>query len=642
MSCGAGSRSAAWRSSRALATLITGLLDPRVGAVVAGTCLMGLGAYLLTRAGAGRGEQRSVAARAQLSERVVETTQVADELLMWQAGERAVTAVAEASDEVAAGSVRSARWLGLGRAIALSGCGTGVASVALLTAPAVTAGHLGAPLAALLVLVPLALGEVVVPVVDAGTASARARAAESRLTALLSLTPAVTAPATPADASDSTAVEVSGVTASWDDRPALRDLSLSVPSGRRVGIVGPSGSGKSTLAALFLRFVDPVEGSVRLGGVELPRLALDDVRRSVGLVDDDPHVFATTVAENVRLARPSASDDDIEEALRDAGLAPWLDGPGRRARHATGRRRSSRVRWRAGQVGRGPVAPGRPAGARARRADRSSRPRDGGAAGRPDPGRRQRSRGRLDHPRAGRTRPPGRRRPPRHERRCYTYPMSEAPTPIRVFLLDDHEVVRQGLRALLESGGDIEVVGESGLAAEAAARIPALRPHVAVLDARLPDGSGIEVCRTVRGVDPDIKALILTSYDDDEALFAAIMAGAAGYVLKEITGQDLIGAVRQVAAGNSLIDPVLTARVLERVRNGPGTAPELAGLTEQELKLLALIAEGLTNRQIGERMFLAEKTVKNYVSSILAKLGLERRTQAAVLASKLLGQDGQS
>ncbi len=217
--------------------------------------------------------------------------------------------------------------------------------------------------------------------------------------------------------------------------------------------------------------------------------------------------------------------------------------------------------------------------------------------------------------------------------------MSEAETPIRVFLLDDHEVVRQGLRALLESGGDIVVVGESGLAQEAAARIPALRPDVAVLDARLPDGSGIEVCRTVRAVDPAIKALILTSYDDDEALFAAIMAGAAGYVLKEITGQDLIGAVHQVAAGNSLIDPALTARVLERVRNGPGTAPELAGLTEQELKLLALIAEGLTNRQIGERMFLAEKTVKNYVSSILAKLGLERRTQAAVLAAKLLSPD---
>jgi two-component system response regulator DevR len=210
---------------------------------------------------------------------------------------------------------------------------------------------------------------------------------------------------------------------------------------------------------------------------------------------------------------------------------------------------------------------------------------------------------------------------------------------IRVFLLDDHEVVRQGLRALLESAGDIEVVGESGSAIEATARIPALRPHVAVLDARLPDGSGIEVCRAVRAVDPNVHALILTSYDDDEALFAAIMAGAAGYVLKEITGQDLIGAVRQVAGGNSLIDPALTARVLDRVRNGPGTAPELAELTDQELKLLGLIAEGLTNRQIGERMFLAEKTVKNYVSSILAKLGLERRTQAAVLASKLLAPD---
>jgi DNA-binding NarL/FixJ family response regulator len=207
---------------------------------------------------------------------------------------------------------------------------------------------------------------------------------------------------------------------------------------------------------------------------------------------------------------------------------------------------------------------------------------------------------------------------------------------IRVYLLDDHEVVRQGLRSLLEGAGDIEVVGESGSAVDATHRIPALRPHVAVLDGRLPDGSGIEVCRAVRAVDPDIKALILTSYDDDEALFAAIMAGAAGYVLKEIKGNDLVSAVRQVAAGNSLIDPSLTARVLDRVRNPTATAPEFAELTEQELKLLAHIAEGLTNRQIGEQMFLAEKTVKNYVSSILAKLGLERRTQAAVLASKLL------
>ena len=218
--------------------------------------------------------------------------------------------------------------------------------------------------------------------------------------------------------------------------------------------------------------------------------------------------------------------------------------------------------------------------------------------------------------------------------------MTEDERLIRVFLLDDHEVVRQGLRALLESTGSIEVVGEAGTAAEAAARIPALHPDVAVLDARLPDGSGIEVCRGVRAVDPSIRALILTSYDDDEALFAAIMAGAAGYVLKDVKGLDLVAAIRQVADGNSLIDPALTARVLERVRNGPATAPELAELTEQELKLLALIAEGLTNRQIGERMFLAEKTVKNYVSSILAKLGLERRTQAAVLASKLLGPDG--
>jgi DNA-binding NarL/FixJ family response regulator len=214
--------------------------------------------------------------------------------------------------------------------------------------------------------------------------------------------------------------------------------------------------------------------------------------------------------------------------------------------------------------------------------------------------------------------------------------VSDDGQPIRVFLLDDHEVVRRGLHDLLESEGDIEIVGESGSVSEAIARIPALRPDVAVLDGRLPDGSGIDVCREVRSVDPSIKALILTSYDDDEALFAAILAGAAGYVLKQITGTDLIDGVRRVAAGQSLLDPALTARVLERVRHGPQAHEELAALTEQERKILALIAEGLTNRQIGERMFLAEKTVKNYVSSILAKLGLERRTQAAVLASKLL------
>jgi DNA-binding NarL/FixJ family response regulator len=207
---------------------------------------------------------------------------------------------------------------------------------------------------------------------------------------------------------------------------------------------------------------------------------------------------------------------------------------------------------------------------------------------------------------------------------------------IRVFLLDDHEVVRRGLRDLLESA-DFEVVGEAGTAEQAIARIPALRPDVCVLDARLPDGSGIDVCRDVRSVDPTIRALVLTSYDDDEALFAAIMAGAAGYVLKQVGGDDLIEAIRHVAAGRSLLDPAVTARVLDRMRTGASDQPEeLAALTDQERKILALIAEGLTNRQIGERMFLAEKTVKNYVSSLLSKLGLERRTQAAVLASKLM------
>jgi DNA-binding NarL/FixJ family response regulator len=210
-----------------------------------------------------------------------------------------------------------------------------------------------------------------------------------------------------------------------------------------------------------------------------------------------------------------------------------------------------------------------------------------------------------------------------------------------VFLLDDHQVVREGLKVMLEASGRIEVVGESDSAEAASARIPALRPDVAILDARLPDGSGIEVCRTIRSRDPSLKALILTSYDDDEALFSAIMAGAAGYMLKDVKGRDLVDAIERVAAGQSLIDPALMARVLDRVRNGPRTAPELEGLSEQELTLLRLIAEGLTNRQISERMFLAEKTVKNYVSHLLTKLGLERRTQAAVLATRLLQEHGE-
>jgi len=209
-------------------------------------------------------------------------------------------------------------------------------------------------------------------------------------------------------------------------------------------------------------------------------------------------------------------------------------------------------------------------------------------------------------------------------------------TRIKVYLLDDHEVVRRGLTDLLESEGDIEVIGESGSAAEATRRIPALRPDVAVLDARLPDGSGIDVCREIRSREPGTAALILTSYDDDEALFAAIMAGAAGYVLKQIRGTDLLDAVRRVAAGQSLLDPAVTAQVLDRLRRGPEEDAALAPLTDQERRILGHIGEGLTNRQIAEQMFLAEKTIKNYVSNLLAKLGMERRTQAAVFAAKHL------
>ncbi|MDQ1644406.1 MAG: two-component system, NarL family, response regulator DevR [Cryptosporangiaceae bacterium] len=209
---------------------------------------------------------------------------------------------------------------------------------------------------------------------------------------------------------------------------------------------------------------------------------------------------------------------------------------------------------------------------------------------------------------------------------------------IRVYLLDDHEVVRRGIRDLLGQHDDIEVVGEAGLAAEAVGRIPVLRPDVAILDARLPDGSGIDVCRDIRSADPSIRALILTSYEDDEALFSAIMAGAAGYVLKQIRGNDLVDTVRRVAAGQSLLDPAVTQRVLDRIRHGHDQPDELRNLTDQERRILGFIAEGMTNREIAGEMFLAEKTVKNYVSSLLAKLGLERRTQAAVLATRLLGE----
>lgn len=208
----------------------------------------------------------------------------------------------------------------------------------------------------------------------------------------------------------------------------------------------------------------------------------------------------------------------------------------------------------------------------------------------------------------------------------------------RVFLLDDHEIVRRGLRELLEAEDDLHVVGEAGTAADALARIPPTRPDVAVLDIRLPDGNGVEVCREVRSRDPEIRCLMLTSFSDDEALFQAIMAGAAGYLLKQVRGTDLVTAIRNVAAGQSLLDPAITAQVLERLRKGNEEDERLAHLTPQERNILELIAEGLTNRQIAERVHLAEKTVKNYVSNLLAKLGMERRTQAAVYAARLAEQ----
>jgi two-component system response regulator DevR len=208
--------------------------------------------------------------------------------------------------------------------------------------------------------------------------------------------------------------------------------------------------------------------------------------------------------------------------------------------------------------------------------------------------------------------------------------------PIRVFLLDDHEIVRRGLRDLLESVADIVVVGEAGTEDQAVRRVPALDPDVAVLDVRLGDGNGIEACRQIRSKHPRTACLILTSFSDDEALFEAIMAGAAGYVLKQIRSNDLVDAVRRVAAGQNLLDPAVTARVLERLRRGPEEDEMIARLSRQEHEVLTLLAEGLTNRQIAERMYLAEKTIKNYVTSVLSKMGVARRTEAAVYAARHL------
>jgi DNA-binding NarL/FixJ family response regulator len=219
-------------------------------------------------------------------------------------------------------------------------------------------------------------------------------------------------------------------------------------------------------------------------------------------------------------------------------------------------------------------------------------------------------------------------------------PADDLSRPIRVFLLDDHEIVRRGVRDVLEAQPGIEVIGEAGTAAGALARIPALVPDVAVLDVRLPDGDGVSVCREIRSALPQVACLMLTSFSGDEALFGAIMAGAAGYVLKQIRGTDLVGAIRTVAAGGSLLDPDAARQVMARLRDQAAAADPLAGLTPQERRILELIGEGLTNRQIGERMFLAEKTVKNYISGLFAKLGLERRTQAAAYAARVFTGQG--
>lgn len=291
-----------------------------------GVALVGLGgttAYLLARAGAARAEREQVALRARLAERVVATTRLAEELRMWQAVDRAVAGVGEASDALGASSRRSARWLGAARALVLAGTGLGVVVVAALVEP----GAVGAPVLALLLLVPLALADVVLPLADAGALAARTAAAQVRVDALLAGAPG------PVDSSDpvelgvarGTELALDDVAAGWGDRPAFEGLDLRLAEGGRVALVGPSGCGKSTVAALLLRFLEARSGTVALGGVPLPTLAADDVRRRVGLVDDDPHLFATTLVENVRLARPDADDREVEAALRRACLGDWLD-----------------------------------------------------------------------------------------------------------------------------------------------------------------------------------------------------------------------------------------------------------------------------------------------------------------------------
>ena len=211
---------------------------------------------------------------------------------------------------------------------------------------------------------------------------------------------------------------------------------------------------------------------------------------------------------------------------------------------------------------------------------------------------------------------------------------SDEPVTHRIFLVDDHEVVRAGVRELLEASGEFSIVGEASSVDEALRRIPAARPEVLIVDVQLPDGSGVDVCRESKSRRPELRCLMLTSFADDEALFEAIMAGASGYVLKQVRSGELLDAARRVAAGQSLLDPAITEKVLDRVRNGATVDPVLEGLTDQELRILELISEGLTNREIAERIYLAEKTVKNYVSNMLRKMGMTRRAEAAAYQAR--------
>ncbi|GAA0970718.1 thiol reductant ABC exporter subunit CydD [Nocardioides aquaticus] len=302
------------------------LVLPAAGLIVALTCVLaGGGGFVVSRVGAGRAERDGVARRADLSAAVVEVGQLAPELVMWQADGLALERIAAAGRPLGEASVGAARWWAGARALVLLCHGAGVAATAAVVTPAVMSGAISGPLAALLVLVPLALAEVTSPAADAGALSARTDAAARRLTALERSAPAVRDTVV-TSAPTSTTLALRGVSAGWDrTRPAVDHLSLDVPRGARVGIVGESGSGKSTVAALMIRFLDPSAGQVTLGGAPLPGLALDEVRHQVGLVDDDPHVFATTLVENVRLARPAASDAEVARAVRAARLGPWLD-----------------------------------------------------------------------------------------------------------------------------------------------------------------------------------------------------------------------------------------------------------------------------------------------------------------------------